>query len=155
MGDLYHSSTFNGRLEGRKTNGQVRLNDLWELSLTRPDIQSILQSAKFKVRKQRYLEMVYEEARPSVAIRYVQQQISEVVNREDPVQADEFYGLPQYMMRQSVSLVGPRISRSTESSSDSSSSTLLEMRKALFQTLLNFFPDEAQQPKKNITDFVL
>lgn len=85
----------------------IRLDDLWCLDLVRPSISEILRRAKFKLRKQRFLEMAQEadqiDGGPGglgamQALIYLQTQVSQVVNHDEPEESQAFRRLMAHLL---------------------------------------------------------
>lgn len=85
----------------------VRLDDLWSLELVRPSVGAILRKAKFKVRQQRFLEMVHDTDGISAgsagmgamqALVYLQTQVSQMVNHDVPEESQAFRKLMAHLL---------------------------------------------------------
>ena len=86
----------------------IRLDDLWCLDLVRPSISEILRRAKFKLRKQRFLEMAQEADQidgggpggigAMQALIYLQTQVSQVVNHDAPEESQSFRRLMSHLL---------------------------------------------------------
>ena len=75
-----------------ESGNRVRLNDFWELRLLRPSIELLYNRALFLIRKQRFLELCAAGESLS-ALRFLQNEISQCINHNEPTQAAEFHAL--------------------------------------------------------------
>ncbi|ORX89838.1 hypothetical protein K493DRAFT_64679 [Basidiobolus meristosporus CBS 931.73] len=121
-------------------NPTQRLDDFWELYLLRPNASDVLRRATFFIRKQRFREMC--KSGPSIdALNYLQHQVSEVVNHHDTEESAEFRTL-------TTSLFGQ------EEPGEVDKDATHQERTELYETLLEYFPEEMKQPKGNLVDLV-
>ncbi|CAG8724349.1 22373_t:CDS:10, partial [Dentiscutata erythropus] len=126
---------FGGRAVETDVLKQQRLDDFWELHLVRPKPEDLLRRIQFQIRKQK--EMCYEGDTVK-ALKYLQVQLSQVVDHSIEAESAEFRELTSYLFH--------NIEDKTPSS--------FNLRTELFENLLEFFPDTMKQPKDNLIDLV-
>ena len=73
---------------GEVTNRSARLGDFWKLTLHKPCIKDLLNRILFLVRKQKYLELCATDH--ISALKYLQNQVAEVTNHNDPAHSTQF-----------------------------------------------------------------
>jgi hypothetical protein len=81
---------------GEASQPNLRLDDFWELHLTRPSPKDILRKAQFHIRKQRFIELSQGGDKVS-ALQYLQVNVSKVVNHDDPSESQTFRELAMYL----------------------------------------------------------
>jgi hypothetical protein len=81
---------------GEASQPNLRLDDFWELHLTRPSPKDILRKAQFHIRKQRFIELS-QGGDKSAALQYLQVNVSKVVNHDDPSESQTFRELAMYL----------------------------------------------------------
>jgi len=70
---------------GRREEPNVRLDDFWELKLTKPDKSFVIKKCKYLIRKQRFCEMASrqgDESHKLVAMEFLRTRVHEVVDHE-------------------------------------------------------------------------
>lgn len=87
----------------QRSSEETRLNDLWKFKLHRPGPERILRRAKFVIRSQQYREMS-EEQTPFKALRFLQNDVAEVVDHSDRTESDEFRSLMKYLLVPSANI---------------------------------------------------
>ncbi|CAG8499389.1 16163_t:CDS:10 [Acaulospora morrowiae] len=125
---------FGGRTVETDISRKQRLDDFWVIYLIRPEPDNILRRIKFQIRKQRFWEMCLE-GDSIKALKYLQNQLSQVVDHTSETESEEFRGLTSnlfYNIKNDIDL--------------------FDVRTELFEKLLEFFPDEMKQPKGNLID---
>ncbi|CAB4386012.1 hypothetical protein RhiirA5_492663 [Rhizophagus irregularis] len=128
---------FGGRTVEIETSRQQRLDDFWELHLIRPKSEDLLRRIKFLIRKQKFREICFESDSIK-ALKYLQIQLSQVVDHSNKDESLEFRGLSASLFNKNK---------------DEAHDTFQE-RTELFEKLLEFFPDEMKQPKENLIDLI-
>eukprot|EP00761_Pharyngomonas_kirbyi_P001116 gb/GECH01001117.1/.p1 GENE.gb/GECH01001117.1/~~gb/GECH01001117.1/.p1 ORF type:complete len:811 (+),score=134.38 gb/GECH01001117.1/:1-2433(+) len=127
---------FGGNPGSNSPAGQ-RLNDFWSVSLSRPATQDIMKRTLFLIRKQRYIEMC-GSSDSTTAMRYLQKEISEVVDHSNAQQSTEFRALSSILFQKSNNRI----------------EDLFSQRTSLFEDIIHFFPKYMQQPTVNLDDLV-
>jgi hypothetical protein len=117
---------------GENGNPNLRLDDFWTLTLTRPSTAVILRRCKFKIRRQKFFEMA--NCAPKQALEYLQQHVSLVVDHTDPSECAEFRKLASMLFKWGEPVKFGRID--------------------LFEDLQQHFPANMRQPKENLVDLV-
>ncbi|CAG8465178.1 12907_t:CDS:10 [Acaulospora colombiana] len=133
---------FGGRTVETDVARKQRLDDFWALYLIKPEPDEILRRIKFQIRRQRWLfvrrfQEMCLEGDSIKALKYLQNQLSQVVDHTSEAESEEFRGLTSnlfYNIKDNVDL--------------------FEVRTELFEKLLEFFPEEMKQPKGNLIDLV-
>ncbi|KAK9765181.1 hypothetical protein K7432_006694 [Basidiobolus ranarum] len=132
-----------------------RLDDFWELYLLRPKASDVLRRATFFIRKQRFKEMC--KSGPSIsALDYLQHQVSEVVNHFDSEESTEFRTLTTSLFGQEEvdEVDKDEVIERDETNEVNEGDERHQERTELYETLLEYFPDEMKQPKGNLVDLV-
>ena len=95
--------------DGEASARNTRLCDFWRLNLHRPSSADIVGRCRYLIRRRKFKELCAENSRE--AMRFLQTELSEVVNHKDEAQAAEFQALtlslfkPQPPKKGSSSLV--------------------------------------------------
>ncbi|KAI3652008.1 hypothetical protein MP228_003311 [Amoeboaphelidium protococcarum] len=135
-GDQY---LFGGNPGASDVTGQpqnVRLDDFWLLKLKRPSYGEILQRCRFMLRRQQFKEMC-ASADSMQALRYLQSELSAVVDHSNSEQSVEFRNLASSLLN-----------------APSTQAELFKQRTALYEEILKYFPERMKQPKRNLTDLI-
>lgn len=66
---------------------KLRLDDFWQLKLSRPSHEQILQKCKFLIRKHKFEELALENS--VEALEYLQTKIAEIIDHNDEEQTKE------------------------------------------------------------------
>jgi len=137
---------------GEMGDPYLRLNDFWELKLIRPSNEDILRSAKFHIRKQKYKE-ICNTGNYLEALKYLQNNVSEVVNHNNESESKEFRELTQFLFD---------IQKSSDSNNKNENilgkgdipNNVYKERTELYEYLLNYFPTSMKEPLENLVDLV-
>lgn len=78
-----------------------RLNDFWKLELRRPQPIEVIRKAKFHIRRQQFREMC-EEIEPVLALQFLQNEVSSVVDHDNHEESEAFRSLLQYLLAPST-----------------------------------------------------
>jgi len=78
-----------------------RLDDLWSMRLERPEPEDIVRRGKYLIRQQHFRELC-EDASPMKALSYLQNEVSELVNHDDPEEASLFRSLLTHLLAPSA-----------------------------------------------------
>lgn len=136
-----HEDYSNNQLSSNTLNHQIRLNDHWILKLTRPTSKQVLQKAKFYLKRQIFFLLLQErKEKPSFILKYLQNEVKQVVNLEDMIEREDFQTLPQLLLKNEAM---PEKQNNKDWAMES-----------LFERLLDFFPNEMRQPKCQLEDLV-
>jgi muskelin len=81
---------------GEASQPNLRLNDFWELYLTRPSPKDILRKAQFQIRKQKFIELSNSDDK-TVALQYLQTKVSHAVNHDDAGESQTFRELAMHL----------------------------------------------------------
>ncbi|KAG9309268.1 Muskelin N-terminus-domain-containing protein [Chiua virens] len=80
---------------------ETRLDDFWVMDLVRAAPEEVIRQAKYLIRRQRFREMCEEQ--PAVkALRYLQTEVSEVVDHTNPEEASVFRALLAHLLSPSA-----------------------------------------------------
>jgi hypothetical protein len=153
---------------------QVRLDDFWKLKLEKPSRDHILNYCKYLIRKQHYEEL--SKVNRINALRYLQTELFETINKTDASQLSEFHKLASFLFRTNSgpseeeatnpNLASPTTSEISTDDSCSSLSTTTEekspklsletrnQRNLLFNKLIELLPEELCQPRSNLIDLI-
>ncbi|KAF8134289.1 Muskelin N-terminus-domain-containing protein [Boletus edulis] len=91
--------------EDRSRSGlrETRLDDFWAMNLVRAAPDEVIRQAKYLIRRQRFREMCEEQ--PAVkALRYLQTDVSDVVDHTDPEETSVFRSLLAHLLSPSAML---------------------------------------------------
>ena len=80
-----------GGNDGEASARNTRLCDFWRLNLHRPSSADIVGRCRYLIRRRKFKELCAENSRE--AMRFLQTELSEVVNHKDEAQAAEFQAL--------------------------------------------------------------
>jgi len=120
---------------GEVTNRSARLGDFWKLTLHKPCIKDLLNRILFLVRKQKYLELCATDH--ISALKYLQNQVAEVTNHNDPAHSTQFRKLASCLCQ-------PR-----------EVGDVFEQRSELLEQLFSFYPRSMKQPDKSLVELIL
>jgi hypothetical protein len=88
---------------GETANPNLRLDDFWQLLLlrsitcnNRPSGDDVLRNARFKIRKQNFIEQC-QSVDPTSALTYLQSQVAEVVNHKNTTESLQFRELTSHL----------------------------------------------------------
>jgi len=132
----------------------LRLNDFWELKLIRPSNEDILRSAKFHIRKQKYKE-ICNTGDYLQALKFLQNNVSEVVNHNDENESKEFRELTQYLFNiQKINDSNNMKNDNKIQGKNDIPSDIYQERTKLYEFLLKYFPNSMKEPLENLVDLV-
>eukprot|EP00163_Fabomonas_tropica_P000623 TRINITY_DN1039_c1_g4_i1.p1 TRINITY_DN1039_c1_g4~~TRINITY_DN1039_c1_g4_i1.p1 ORF type:complete len:354 (+),score=65.84 TRINITY_DN1039_c1_g4_i1:130-1191(+) len=144
---------------GETASPKERLSDFWRLALHRPTPQYVLQSAKFFLRKERFLEMCQKES-TMTALQFLQSELAEVVDHDDQAKSEEFRNLATALFH-SEAADSPTSSVAIDLKfgigslkSGDPELDLYKQRTILFETLLQYFPKSMTQPQGNLIEML-
>ncbi|KAL3852859.1 hypothetical protein ACJMK2_016468 [Sinanodonta woodiana] len=132
---------------GRESLPKMRLDDFWSLQLCRPSASYLLRRCKYLIRKYKYQELSTED--PQAAMVYLQKDLADTVDHEDPDESKEFRLLASTLFRNDT-----EEEEVFQSEFSSYMSEHYHSRTELFDELVNFFPDDMTQPKGNLIDLL-
>uniref|UniRef100_A0A8C1RT58 Muskelin 1, intracellular mediator containing kelch motifs n=1 Tax=Cyprinus carpio TaxID=7962 RepID=A0A8C1RT58_CYPCA len=128
---------------GKSSSPKMRLDDFWSLKLCRPSKEYLLRHCKYLIRKYRFEEKAQTE--PLNALKYLQNDLSLTVDHTDPDETKEFQLLPTALFKSSSDFIPLGFSDVDQT---------YAQRTQLFDTLVNFFPDNMTPPKGNLVDLI-
>lgn len=148
---------------GRTSQPKMRLNDFWILKLTRPTKSEILKRCRYLLRRQNYREKAARD--PLTALTYLQTDVAATVNHDNEKDEREFRYLASSLFGDASSIGAidsdddncDNLTYSTSSHQTSSSSADDEIhirRTSLFDSLVQYFPEEMTQPRGNLIDLI-
>ncbi|XP_013065236.2 muskelin-like isoform X1 [Biomphalaria glabrata] len=133
---------------GKDSLPRLRLDDFWSLKLSRPSTEFLLRRCRFLIRKYRFLEMSTQA--PRQAMTYLQTELANVVDHNDPEETKEF----QLLTSSLFPCTSARDHSDVNDAEDENSTPHFTQRTQLFDQLIEFFPESMTQPKKNLVDLV-
>ncbi|PFH53700.1 hypothetical protein AMATHDRAFT_934 [Amanita thiersii Skay4041] len=83
--------------QSKRGNEEMRLNDLWSISLQRPLADMVVRRARFQIRRQQFREMC-EDQSPIKALNFLQNEVADVVDHSDVAESEEFRALMTYLL---------------------------------------------------------
>ncbi|KAL5507481.1 hypothetical protein ACEPAH_6937 [Sanghuangporus vaninii] len=92
-----HGGTAQTRNEQTGVISDERLDDFWSMTLERPSPEEIVRRATFEIRRQQFREMC-EDAPAVVALAFLQNEVSAVVNHEDNEESAIFRSLLTHLL---------------------------------------------------------
>uniref|UniRef100_A0A671NHU4 Muskelin-like n=2 Tax=Sinocyclocheilus anshuiensis TaxID=1608454 RepID=A0A671NHU4_9TELE len=128
---------------GKSSSPKMRLDDFWSLKLCRPSKEYLLRHCKYLIRKYRFEEKAQTE--PLNALKYLQNDLSLTVDHTDPDETKEFQLLPSALFKSSSDFIPLGFSDVDQT---------YAQRTQLFDTLVNFFPDNMTPPKGNLVELI-
>jgi len=141
---------------GEMSDPCLRLNDFWELTLIRQSNEDILRSAKFHIRKQKYKE-ICSTGDYLKALKFLQNNVSEVVNHNDENESKEFRELTQYLFniqKNSADSTNIKIENKIKQENNDIPNNIYKERTELYEFLLKYFPSSMKEPLENLVDLV-
>ncbi|KIK91363.1 hypothetical protein PAXRUDRAFT_830906 [Paxillus rubicundulus Ve08.2h10] len=103
-GNVEHGNGSGNGGEERLTMREMRLDDFWVMKLIRVAPEEVIRQAKYQIRSQRFREMCEEQ--PAVkALRYLQTDVSEVVDHNNPEETSIFRSLLAHLLAPATPLV--------------------------------------------------
>ncbi|KAJ3357343.1 Muskelin 1, intracellular mediator containing kelch motif [Kappamyces sp. JEL0680] len=131
---------------GETNHPNLRLDDFWELFLTRPLPTDILRKALFQIRKQRFIELCAKGIK-SDALTYLQTKVSESVCHDIPEESKVFRELVLFLFSWNP--------KKPENKGDiSTPDSVFSARINLYESLLAYFPEAMREPKANLIDLI-
>ncbi|KAH7925639.1 hypothetical protein BV22DRAFT_1119428 [Leucogyrophana mollusca] len=105
-GDQSDSGDEAGENEGRserqrqkKTSHETRLDDFWSMMLVRARPEEVIRQGKYLIRRQQFREMCeIQPSAPVQALRFLQTEVSAVVNHDDAEEAGVFRALLEHLL---------------------------------------------------------
>ncbi|KAI9248737.1 Muskelin N-terminus-domain-containing protein [Sporodiniella umbellata] len=153
---LYDPNTCNhyifGGNPGISNNEDMRLGDLWELKLKKPDPYSIYKQCLFMIRAQKLKELSAEASseletkskkKISEALAYLRDKVSPLVNLEDPTQTHELEDLCLSLCL----LKTPKAEKSYEAK-------FYSERIEVFERILIYIPEDMKEPAEQLTSSI-
>ncbi|KAJ0015348.1 hypothetical protein NQD34_008968 [Periophthalmus magnuspinnatus] len=117
---------------GKSCSPKMRLDDFWSLKLCRPSKEYLLRHCRYLIRKYRFEEKAQSE--PLSALKYLQNDLSLT-----------FQLLPTALFKSNSDFIPLGFSDVDQT---------YAQRTQLFDTLVNFFPDNMTPPKGNLVDLI-
>ncbi|TPX47932.1 hypothetical protein SeLEV6574_g02348 [Synchytrium endobioticum] len=165
---------------GEPGQPNLRLDDFWELSLVRPTCNDILRRSRFMIKKQQFRELCMKssiEGNGTLnALAFLQHELAAVVNHQDEKESKEFRELTQWLFKwnapsswgaaassscnkkegMEMSGIGGMVAspRNTASIDGIKGEDAFLARTALYEQLLEFFPESMREPRGNLVDLV-
>ncbi|XP_061418708.1 muskelin isoform X2 [Lethenteron reissneri] len=128
---------------GKPTLPKIRLDDFWALKLCRPAREDLLRRCRYLIRKHRFQEKAVTE--PVAALTYLQTELADTVDHSDPTETKEFQLLTSSLFKTTSDFIPLGYSDVDET---------YARRSQLFDTLVNFFPENMTPPKGNLVDLI-
>jgi N-acetylneuraminic acid mutarotase len=140
---------------GEMSDPCLRLNDFWELKLVRQSNEDILRSAKFHIRKQKYKE-ICNTGDYLQALKFLQNNVSEVVNNSDENESKEFRELTQFLfnIQKTTNSSNIKIDKKIPQNTNAIPNKIYKERTELYEFLLKYFPSSMKEPLENLVDLV-
>jgi len=127
-----------------------RLEDLWELKLTRGEDGDILRQAKLMIRKHYFKELCVNKKSSMEALAYLQGPIAELVDHDSINERNEFHMLASTIFNgklgDETTFGHPGFSQSLDATFNS--------RIQLYESLIAFFPESMKQPSGNLIELI-
>ncbi|CAG2174665.1 unnamed protein product [Oppiella nova] len=135
---------------GRNQSPKLRLDDFWTLELKRLSSEELLRKCRRLVREQSYREII--QRAPQRAIQYLQNQLSQTFDHSVPDESRAFQSLAALMFQCEGDTDSPNpVSMETDPPDDPN----YRSRTKVFDTIVEYFPEDMTQPKANLVDLVL
>lgn len=134
---------------GNHNKQRPRLDDFWSLELCRPTKEELLRRCTYLIRRHSFQEKAM--ANPMMALSYLQGDLAEMVNHDDPEETKEFQLLASRLF--SPGLEVPEHLLMGQCTEDTP--PFYASRTQLYDTLVSFFPSDMSQPKDNLIDCIL
>jgi hypothetical protein len=141
---------------GENGTPNARLDDFWELDLiryvysihlNRPQKKDVLRRAIFQIRRQVFRELC-QKGDAIYALKYLQTHVSQVVLHTDEQESMVFRHLTSWLFNWDANV------KKENGIFDIVILDFYESRTELYESLLEFFPDNMREPKGNIVDLV-
>ncbi|KAI0030784.1 Muskelin N-terminus-domain-containing protein [Vararia minispora EC-137] len=127
---------------------EVRLNDLWSMTLKRPEAEEAIRRAKFEIRCQQFREMC-DNINAVDALRFLQNDIADIVDHSTS-ETETFRSLLAYLLSKQ-SLASKTLPHET---GKEISTAMTQARTRVFENLLQLFPSDAKEPSPNLVDMI-
>ncbi|KAH7910095.1 Muskelin N-terminus-domain-containing protein, partial [Hygrophoropsis aurantiaca] len=83
----------------RKSSNETRLDDFWRMALVRAMPEEVIRQGRYLIRRQQFREMCESQPyAPVQALRFLQTEVSAVVNHDDPEEAGVFRSLLEHLL---------------------------------------------------------
>jgi hypothetical protein len=119
---------------GNNKQPSMRLDDFWLLKLARMSREQVLRKSIFMIRQHQYEELMRED--PVEAIRFLQNNISSIVNHDNWDEEQQFRALSSTLFNKG------------------DTSDLHGRRSKLYDSLSGYFPDTMSQPSTDLCDLI-
>ncbi|GAA5807665.1 hypothetical protein MFLAVUS_001036 [Mucor flavus] len=149
---------------GDNLDPSKRLDDFWELKLTKPDPSSILRRSFYMIRMQKLRELCsyacdqYLEDDVSAAtleaLDYLRTQVAPVVNHENELESSEFHQMCANLCLLETMVDDDTTKDSFKNEILKSQDTLYAERTRLFENLLEYIPQDMKEPLGKLTNAV-
>ncbi|KAF7996641.1 hypothetical protein HCN44_002287 [Aphidius gifuensis] len=136
---------------GRSSLPKLRLDDFWTLKLCRPTHDELLKNFKWIIRKYKFKEIAIN-GNSIEALEYLQNDVYEIIDHNDPIQTKEFQLLTSVLFKSSSS--NSRTS-TDDAAADVDVDQVHNKRVQLYDKISEFFPESMTQPRANLTDLLL
>ena len=122
---------------GESGNPRQRLADFWELKLEKPGAVEIKGKIKFLLKRQQYYELI-SQGNSMAALEFLQNELHASVNHADERESESFKRLARALFEPLA--VGEF--------------SIVESRQALYESILEFFPESMKQPKQDLVNLI-
>ncbi|KAI8047936.1 Muskelin N-terminus-domain-containing protein [Thamnidium elegans] len=149
---------------GDNLDPSKRLDDFWELQLTKPDPSSILRRSFYMIRMQKLRELCshacdqYLEDDVSAAtleaLDYLRTQVAPVVNHENELESSEFHQMCANLCFLETMVDDDETKESFKNEILKSQDALYAERTRLFENLLEYIPQDMKEPLGKLTNAV-
>ena len=151
--DFFQIHYLFGGNPGRSHDPKMRLDDFWSLRLCRPSQGQLLKRCQFLIRKCQFRELTNTD--PIRAMLYLQNDLSEVVDRTSDEQMAEFHRLTNLLFRTEEQQEEDELLHGqVDFNRDTALSSSYRLRSSVFDALAQFFPGYMAQPRLNLIDLV-
>lgn len=123
-----------------------RLEDFWELRLTRGGDADVLRQAKLMIRKHKFFELCSAQSSPLEALTYLRHQVAELVDHSCPRELAEFHALAASIFTKKIP--EPALPFAV------AESPFFNCRVQLYEDLIAFFPEAMKQPSGNLIELI-
>ncbi|KAI0239365.1 hypothetical protein L0F63_003758 [Massospora cicadina] len=121
-----------------------RLDDLWELRLTRGGGMDVLRQARLRLRRHRFFELCAAPHASMEALNYLQTAVFELVDRTRPHELTDFHALASAIFTK----------RTPGPTSPPGVPPRFESRVQLYEDLIKFFPEAMKQPGGHLIELI-
>ncbi|KAJ9074574.1 hypothetical protein DSO57_1005025 [Entomophthora muscae] len=144
-----HNSKVHYMFGGNPSNSieeKRRLEDFWELRLTRGGDTDVLRQAKLMIRKHKFFELCSGQHSPLKALTYLRLQVAELVDHSCPRELAEFHALASSIFTKKIP--EPALQFAV------AESPFFTCRVQLYEDLIAFFPETMKQPSGNLIELI-